>query len=123
MPDLHVVALIYRLQPCDHVSYAEPPPLIFQNETARFCLDKNQLRCEMKLDVATSEEARAFVDPILRDWQMEVELARGRGEMRFTYENAEIIDRTPPTPGTIRGYVMVRNKVLTTLRQAMLRFT
>ena len=26
----------------------------------------------MKLDVATSEEARAFVDPILRDWQMEV---------------------------------------------------
>jgi hypothetical protein len=107
MPDLHVVALIYRLQPSDYISYAKPPPRVFENEIARFHLEKDQLRCEMKLHVATSEEARALVDPILRDWEMEVELARGRGELRFTYENAEIIDRTPPTPGTIRGHVMV----------------
>ncbi len=114
MPDLHVVALIYRLQPSDHISYAEPPPRVFENEVARFRLEKDQLRCEMKLHVATSEEARALVDPILRDWEMEVELARGRGELRFTYENAEIIDRTPPTPGVTRGHVMV------TLQEALL---
>jgi len=107
MPDFHVVALKYRLQPSDHVSYSEPPPLFFENETARFHLEKNQLRCEMKLHVATSEQARALVDPVLRDWEMEVELTRNRGELRFIYEDAEIIDRTPSTPGAIRGHVMV----------------
>lgn len=107
MTDPHVVALIYRLKPSDHVSYAEPPPLVFENEIARFRLEKDQLRCEMKLHVATLEEGRALLDPILRDWEIEVELARSRGELRFSYENAEIIDRTPPTPGAIRGAVMV----------------
>jgi hypothetical protein len=107
MPDFHVVALIYRFKPSDHVSYAEPPPLVFENEIARFRLEKDQLRCELKMHVGTLEEARALVDPILRDWEMEVELARSRGELRFTYENAEIIDRTPSTPGGIRGAVMV----------------
>ena len=57
----------------------------------------------MKSHVGTLEKARALVDPILRGWEMEVELARGRGELRFTYENAEIVDRTPTVPGTIRG--------------------
>src|SRR6266513_4379738 len=107
MPDFHVVALLYRLQPGDHVSYPDLPPLVFENEVARFGLEKNQLRCEMKLHVATSEEARALVDPPLRDWEMEIELARGPGELRFIYENAEIIDRTPAIPGVIRGHVMV----------------
>jgi len=106
MPDFHVVALKYRLQPSDHISYAEPPPLVFENDTARFHLENNQLRCEMKLHVATSEEARALVDPVVRNWEIEVELARSRGELRFTYENAEIVDRTPSTPGAIRGHVM-----------------
>jgi hypothetical protein len=99
MSDFHVVSLTYRLQPGEHVSYSNPPPLVFENETARFHLEKGELRCEMKLHVATVEQARALVDPILRDWEMEVELTRNRGELRFIYEDAEIIDRTPPTPG------------------------
>src|SRR5438094_939565 len=107
MPHFHVVALLYRLQPGGHVSYPDLPPLAFENEVARFGLEKNQLRCDMKLHVATSEEARALVDPALRDWEMEIELARGPGELRFIYENAEIIDRTPAIPGVIRGHVMV----------------
>jgi hypothetical protein len=68
----------------------------------------------MKLHVTTSEEARALVDPALRDWEMEIELAKGPGELRFIYENAEIIDRTPPTPGVIRNHVLV------TLQDALL---
>jgi hypothetical protein len=106
MPDFHVVALLYRLEPSDGVSYAEPPPLVFENEIARFRLDKDQLRCEMKLHVDTLEKARALIDPVLRGWEMEVELARGPGELRFTYENAEIIDRMPAVAGEIRGHVM-----------------
>ena len=107
MPDLHVVALIYRLQPSEHVSYAEPPLLLFENEIARFRLEEDRLRCELKVHVATSEEARGLIDPILRDWEVEVELAWSRGELRFIYQDAEIIDRTPSTPGAIRGHVMV----------------
>jgi hypothetical protein len=107
MPDFHVVALLYRLESSDHVSYAEPPPLVFENEVARFRLEKDQLRSELKLHIGTLEEARALVDPILRGWELEVELARGPGQMRFAYENAEIIDRAPPIPGVISGHVMV----------------
>ena len=106
MSDFHVIGLLYRLQPGDHVSYPNPQPLAFENEVARFDLEKNQLRCEMKLHVATPEEARALVDPVLRDWEMEIELARGQGELRFIYENAEITDRTPATPGTTEGHVL-----------------
>jgi hypothetical protein len=63
MPDFHVVALKYRLEPSDHVSYAQPPPLIFENEAARFQLENNQLRCEMKVHAATSDQARSLIDP------------------------------------------------------------
>jgi len=80
---------------------------VFENEIARFRLESDQLRCELKVHVGTSEQARSLLDPIVRDWEIEVELGRSRGELRFVYENAEIIDRTPPTPGTIRGHVMV----------------
>ena len=107
MPDFHVVALLYRLESSDHVSYEEHPALVFENEVACFRLEKDQLRSELKLHVGTLEEARALVDPILRGWELEVELARGPGQMRFTYENAEVIDRTPAVPGEIRGHVMV----------------
>jgi|SRR5206468_558746 len=106
MSDFHVVALIYRVEPSDHVSYAEPPPLVFETESARFRLEKDRLRCEMKAHVATSGAARALIDPILRDWEMEVELVRSREELRFTYETAEIIDRGPTTPGVVPGYGM-----------------
>ena len=99
MSDFHVVSLTYRLQTGEHVSYSNPPPLVFENEIARCHLEKDQLRCEMKLHVATVEQARALVDPILRDWEMEVELTRNRGEFRLIYEDAEIIDRTPPKSG------------------------
>jgi hypothetical protein len=105
MPDFHVVALKYRFQPSDHISYAEPPPLVFENEVASFRLEKDRLRCEMKIHAASSEQARALVDRTLRDWEMEVELTRNRGELRFIYEDAEIIDCTPPTPG-IQARVM-----------------
>ena len=61
----------------------------------------------MKLHAATFEEARALVDPIVRDWEIEVELARSRGELRFVFEDAEIIDRTPSTSRDVKGHAMV----------------
>jgi hypothetical protein len=97
MPDFHVVARKYRLQLSDHISYKEPRPLVFETEAARFQLENNQLRCEMKVHAATLQQARALIDPILRDWEIEVELARSPGELRFIYQEAEIVDRTPPT--------------------------
>ncbi len=77
MPDFHVVALLYRLELSDHISYADPSLLVFENEIARFRLEQDQLRCELKVHLGTSEEARGLLDPILRDWETEVELRRG----------------------------------------------
>src|SRR5437867_10502764 len=54
MSDFHIVALKYRLQLSDHISYAKPPPLVFETEAAHFHLENNQLRCDMKLHAATS---------------------------------------------------------------------
>jgi hypothetical protein len=57
MSDLHVVALIYQLQLSDNVPYAEPPPLILENEIARFCPGH---------DLLTSSEKRLELPPLFR---------------------------------------------------------
>ena len=64
MSDFHIVALKYRLQLSDHLSYAEPPPVVFETEAARFHLENNKLRCDMKLHAATSEQVIRNIESI-----------------------------------------------------------
>ena len=62
-----------------------------------------ELTCEMKTHFSTAEAARAAVEPILRAWECHADLKWSRGELRFKFDGADIIDRSPVPPGTIRG--------------------
>jgi hypothetical protein len=105
-PDYHVVSLTYSVKSGDEVSYDAPPPVEVETEEAHFRLADARLTCAMKVHFSTAAEARSAVEPVLRAWELDADLWRGRGELRFQYEDAELVDRTPPVPGTVRGYVL-----------------
>jgi len=100
MRDPHVVSLRYRLETDGSVDYTKAPPLDDERDAFSLYLADDTLTCEMKRHFASVAEARAVVDPFLRAWELDVALRRGRGELSFVYEDAEIIDRDPPPPGS-----------------------
>lgn len=106
-PDFHVVSLRYKLRPSDQVTYVSPPSVGFETEEVRFRLADGKLTCEMKTHVSTAEEARAVVEPVLQAWEVDADLRWNRGELRFEFDGADIIDRSPLPPGVIRGHAHV----------------
>jgi hypothetical protein len=106
-PDFHVVSLTYKLQPSDQVTYDSPTPVEFETEDVRFRLASGKLLCEMKGHISTAEEARAVVEPVLRAWEVDADLRWNRGELRFEFDAADIVDRSPRLPGVVRGHADV----------------
>ena len=106
-PDFHVVALRYKLRPSDQVTYVSPAPVEFETQEVRFSLTEGKLTCEMKGHVATAEEARSVVEPVLRAWEVDSDLRWNRGQFRFEFDGADIIDRSPIPPGVVRGHASV----------------
>lgn len=102
-PDLHVVSLRYALRTSSHCSYVNAPALEFETEEARFRLAVGELTCEMKTHFSTAESARSVVEPILRAWEVDADLRSTRSELRFMFDGADIIDRSPTPPGVVRG--------------------
>jgi hypothetical protein len=77
--------------------------LEFETEDARFRLAVGELTCEMKTHFSTAEDARTVVEPILRAWETDADLRLTRGELRFKFDGAEIIDRSPTPSGVVRA--------------------
>ena len=102
-PDLHVVSLHYAVCSTDRVTYVSPPPVEFETEEVRFRLAEGNVTCDMKAHFPTAEAARAVVEPVLRAWEVDADLRRNQGELRFKFSRAEIMDRSPAPPGVIRG--------------------
>jgi hypothetical protein len=102
-PDLHVASLQYSVQPNEQITYVNCPPVDFDTEEARLLLADGKLKCEMKTHFSTAEAARAVVEPILRAWEVDADLRWGRGELRFKFDGADIIDRSPVPPGVTHG--------------------
>jgi hypothetical protein len=98
---LHVASLRYSVQPDEGFSYDNPPAIEFESPEARFHLNEGALICEMKLHFPDDRSARAVVEPVLRAWETYSDLQHNRGQMRFKFERAEIIDRAPKPPGSI----------------------
>jgi hypothetical protein len=79
----------------------------FETEEARFRLADGYVMCDMKTHFATAEGARAVVEPILRAWEVDTDLRWSQGDLRFTFDGAEIIDRSPAPPGVIHGHAQL----------------
>jgi hypothetical protein len=105
-PDYHVVSMTYSVKSTEDVTYDAPPPVEFETDEAHFRLVDAKLTCQMKVHFSTAEEARAVVNPVLRAWELDADLRLGNAALRFQYEDAEIVDRTPQPPGTVRGHVL-----------------
>lgn len=102
MPDLHVVSLRYALRPSKDISYPNPPPVEFETAEARFRLADGTLICEMKAHFPTVDEARRAVEPTVRAWEIDADLRLGRDSLRFTFDTANVVDRSPAPPGVAR---------------------
>jgi hypothetical protein len=97
--DSHVTALIYRfrsLEPMDRFGAAAP--LDAHLDLFRVRLEGETLRAEPLDHHAAEDEARAALEPRLRDWEVAARLAVPPHAIRFDYLDAEIVDRSP-TPG------------------------
>ncbi len=100
MRDPHVVSLRYRLETDKTVTFEDPPSI--ERETNEFIaqLENSILKCQMKEHYPSVPAAREVVDKFVQAWELDIALRFGRGEMWFVYEDAHLIDRDPPPPGS-----------------------
>jgi hypothetical protein len=100
VPELHVESLRYILQPDERFSYDNPPPLEFETAEARFRLANGVLTCEMKIHFSDANAARNVVEPVLRAWEALSDVRYNRGQLRFRFDQPQIVDRSPRPPGS-----------------------
>ena len=96
MNDPKVVALIYRVEHANSVSYEQAPPLRY-SDSPEFDLtvEDNTARFELKKLYATEDEALEAVEPFVKHWEFESTLQWGPSNFSLRYTEAEIIDRNP----------------------------
>ncbi len=110
--DLHVVKLQYKLRRNEIVTYVEPAPITFELPVATISLANGDLVCEMKEHFTTEAEAKDAVEPMLRAWEVDLDLRYGRGEFRFDFVKSEIIDRAPVNPGEIHAHLIAATGIV-----------
>jgi hypothetical protein len=101
MNDPHVEKLYYRFK-------SEDPNVLFVNAQL-LTVSFDSFDVEIKEDQLTAiplehytdeASARASFEPLLRSWESSAFLSAARLRIRFTFEQADIVDRQP-TPGNI----------------------
>ncbi len=102
MQDPHVVALRYRLEPTESLTFENPPAIEDETDAFRLHLENGVATFEMKEHFPSVDSSRNVVEPFLQAWELDTALRNGRREIRFKLEDAEVIDRNPPPPGSIR---------------------
>jgi len=100
MHDPHVVSLQYKLETGTTVSFYNPPAVNDETDTFRLKLENSKVTVDLKHHFASVEAARCVVDAYLLAWELDVALRFGRKEIKFIFEDAEVIDRDPPPSGS-----------------------
>jgi hypothetical protein len=76
----------------------------------------------MKAHFSDPAAAQKVVEPILRAWEVDADLRRNRGELRFKYRTAEVIDQSPLPAGSVNVPVL-GNKLLATVGTVSVQVT
>jgi hypothetical protein len=100
MNDPHVVSLRYRVKTDGSVSYNQAPEVTLDKSAYEMTLLDDVLTVRMKEHCPTVESAMRRVEDELKAWEIQAALDSGRGCLNFELEDAEVIDRNPPPPGT-----------------------
>jgi hypothetical protein len=69
-----------------------------ENHVGVFELTKGKLTVYPADHYSSGTEARAVIDPFLRAWELDADLTRNIGSIRFKYLSVHKIDRNPPSP-------------------------
>ena len=99
-----MVALIYRVEHGDGVTWNHAEPLVDPEtpEEFRLKVKDKKARFELKVHYAKESEARKAIENYIRIWEFDVCLERDTPDFfRLKFHKAEIVDRNP-TPGTTR---------------------
>jgi hypothetical protein len=113
MDDPHVVALYYRVKPEEGISYENPAPVSVSEPAFDGELAGERFVARMRQHFPTEEEAKVQVDSYLRGWEVSAGLRRGRAEVRFVFDHADVIERAPAPPGEVRMFCQGGTAVLT----------
>ena len=95
MNDPFVETLNYILKTSDEILYDNPPILEEEFNSFKIRLENESLNVEMKNNCATEDQARSFVDPYLKAWELDYILTYGQKEFWFEFNKSTIIDRAP----------------------------
>jgi hypothetical protein len=101
--DPHVISLTYQITHADHVDFKMTSPRTADRAAFRVTLDGGKARVEMIEHFASAEEARAAVKPFLDAWELAADVEHPEDRLRFVYERAEVVDRSPSGRGVALG--------------------
>lgn len=108
MRDPHVEEVYYEIGTSDGISFSNPPPVAITNHLGRFELNNGKLTIYPADHFADGAQARAVLGPFLRAWEVESDLSRNIGSIRFKYTGVRKVDRNPPpTPESGAGHLLV----------------
>lgn len=99
MRDPHVEAVYFTVGSTDDISYENPEPLVFSHHLGEFSLEDGGLKVTPAEHFCSGHEASQAIEGFLRSWEIETDLKRNLGMIRFSYSHADVIDRDPPPPG------------------------
>jgi hypothetical protein len=95
MRDPHVEALYYEIGTGEGVSFGAPPPLNLTNRLGTFELSNGKLTIRPAEHYSSGGEARSVLEPFLRAWELDSDLTRNIGAIRFKFLSVHKVDRYP----------------------------
>lgn len=99
MRDPHVEALYYGVSADEGTEYIDPEPMSFTHTLGEFSIADRTLTLVPAEHFASERQARDAIGPYLRTWEVETDLTRGPGTIRFEFQRSTIVDRAPPAEG------------------------
>ena len=105
MNDPHVETLYYRVEHDDSLDYTNADPMEHDDNLTHVEISGRQVTIRPKEHYATVEEAKAAVEPFVRQWEFGSTLESGSRAFTLRFSTAEVIDLNPlpDPPGVIRA--------------------
>ena len=95
MNDPHVKALHYRVIVGEDADYDNAPPVSEITDEFDLFIDGDIAIFEMKEHYSTADEAKEVVGEYLRAWDILIGLEHDPDDLRFVFDRADVIDRSP----------------------------
>ena len=95
MNDLHVAALIYKIEHGPSVDYSKAEPLDREETNFRVQITNEEVRFEFKEHHATVDAARKAIEDYIRAWEFDAGLRRGPDYFKLKFDHPQIEDPKP----------------------------